>query len=177
MSGKLDKNIQEQIIIQKEEFQNVLWWYFKRFQFFYSPYSFVVFVNNKAHMCFSLWTILDQTGPYCIILYNTGQHWTILDHMGQYRTKVIWNFKLSPILVSVSRYRVIHNDWKKVWASYSGQNTSCDMGEVYFFQWDHNILKLCFQKFQGGSCIFQVWLAGTLMLKFENVQNRFEIKD
>ena len=54
-------------------------------------------------------------------------------------------------------YRVIHNDWKKVWASYSGQNTSCDMGEVYFFQWDPNILKLCFQQFQGGSCIFQIW--------------------
>ena len=53
-------------------------------------------------------------------------------------------------------YRVIHNDWKTVWASYSGQNIRSAMEEGHFFQWDPNILKLCFQKSQEGFCIFQI---------------------
>ena len=55
-------------------------------------------------------------------------------------------------------YRVFFNDWVKVWALYSGQNTSWELGEVYFFQLGHNILKLCFEKIQGISCIFQIWM-------------------
>ena len=53
-------------------------------------------------------------------------------------------------------YRVFFNDWVKVWALYSGQNTSWELGEVYFFQLGHNILKLCFEKIQGFSYIFQI---------------------
>ena len=29
---------------------------------------------------------------------------------------------------------------------------------MYFFQLGYNILKLCFEKIQGISCIFQIWM-------------------
>ena len=99
------------------------------------------------------------------------------NHNKNIRFYVLLNFKRSVKYFQKDFHKKQPTGWfilKKVSALYKRFNTSCELGNVYFFRKGSKILILCFQEFQEMSCIFSKDLSRNNEYRGSDVISKFQ---